>query len=77
MKTIGSRAEVWHRTADHTSGGLTKQKLFKNKRGRIVSKRLHNTAKRLNRLGKAGYKPTKGTFQLMRKHGSRTHKRRR
>lgn len=41
MKTIGSKAEVWHDNALHTSGGLTKDDLMKNKRGRIVSKKKH------------------------------------
>jgi len=41
MKRVGSRAEVWHETARSTSGGLTKNDLMKNKRGRIVSKKRH------------------------------------
>jgi hypothetical protein len=61
-KTIGSRAEVWHGTAKHTSGGLTKSSLFKNKAGRIVSKKKHHTAKKDNRLVKSGYGTKKGTF---------------
>ncbi len=40
-KAIGSRAEVWHGTADHTSGGLKKGDLMKNKRGLIVSRAKH------------------------------------
>ena len=36
--TTGSRAQVWHGTAKHTSGGLKKDDLkFSN--GRIVSKK--------------------------------------
>jgi hypothetical protein len=61
-KTIGSRAEVWHGTAKHTSGGLTKSDLFKNKAGRIVSKKKHHTAKKDNRLVKSGYGTKKGKF---------------
>ena len=61
-KTIGSRAEVWHGTAKHTSGGLTKSELFKNKAGRIVSKKKHNSAKKDNRLVKSGYGTKKGKF---------------
>ena len=34
----GTRAQVWHGTADRTSGGLTKNDLTKNKHGYIVSK---------------------------------------
>ena len=30
MKTVGSRAEVFHGNAKHTSGGLTKKDLIKN-----------------------------------------------
>ena len=45
MKTVGSRAEVMHGTAKHTSGGLRKQHLTYNKRGKIVSKRTSARAK--------------------------------
>jgi len=38
---IGSKAQVWHGSAVRTSGGLTKDKLMVNKRGRIVSKKKH------------------------------------
>lgn len=38
-KTVGSRAEVMHGTAHHTSGGLQKKDLKYNKQGRIVSKK--------------------------------------
>jgi hypothetical protein len=37
MKAIGTRAEVFHGTAEHTAGGLKKKDLKKNKFGRIVS----------------------------------------
>ena len=63
MKTIGSRAEVWHGTAKKTSGGLFKKDLKKNKRGRIVSKKMSNRAKKEKRLEKAGYKTKKGVFK--------------
>ena len=52
---IGSRAQVWHETAYKTEGGLTKDKLMKNKRHHIVSKKKHLTAKKEKRLEKAGY----------------------
>lgn len=58
----GSRAQVWHGTAYKTSGGLTKINLMQNKSGRIVSKAKHGTAKKDNRLVKAGYGTKKGTF---------------
>ena len=69
---IGSRAEVWHGTAKHTSGGLTKAHLMKNKSGRIVSRKKHFSAKRDNRLVKAGYKTKKGHFGFV-KTGSKKH----
>ena len=58
----GSRAQVWHGTACKTSGGLKKSDLMQNKAGRIVSKAKHTTAKKENRLVKAGYGTKKGTF---------------
>ena len=61
-KLVGSRAEVWHRTAYKTAGGLTHAKLMQNKHGRIVSKAKHHTAKKEKRLEKAGYKTKKGQF---------------
>ena len=60
---IGTRAQVWHGTAYKTVGGLTKSSLMYNKYGRIVSRRKHATAKRENRLKKAGWVPIgKGKF---------------
>ena len=64
---VGSRAQVHHGTAYKTSGGLTASDLMMNKHGRIVSKKKHATAKREKRLEKAGYKPKKGKFVVMRK----------
>ena len=69
--TVGSRAQVWHGTAKHTSGGLTKTHLMKNKSGRIVSRKKHLSAKRDNRLVKAGYKTKKGHFGFV-KTGSKS-----
>jgi hypothetical protein len=67
---IGTRAQVWHGTAQKTTGGLTKNDLMMNKHGRIVSKAKHNTAKREKRLVKAGYLTKKGHFGFVKK-GSR------
>ncbi len=65
--TVGSKAQVWHGTAHHTSGGLTKKDLMKHK-GRIVSKKKHALGKKaFKKLVAAGYKPKKGTFKLFRK----------
>jgi hypothetical protein len=47
-RRVGSRAQVWHNTAEKTVGGLTKDDLEKNKYGRIVSKkRAHTMRKRM------------------------------
>ncbi len=67
MKTVGTRAEVMHGTAKHTSGGLTKKDLKYNKNGRIVSVKMSNRAKKEKRLEKAGFKPVKGKFKLFKK----------
>ena len=61
-KGIGTRAEVWHKTACKTSGGLMRKDLFMNKNGRIVSKKKHMTAKREKRLEKHGFFAKKGKF---------------
>lgn len=45
MRMVGSRAQVMHGTAHHTSGGLTRKQLKYNKAGRIVSVRKSKTAK--------------------------------
>jgi len=65
MQTVGSRAQVWHNNAHHTSGGLTKKNLFMNKRGRIVSAKKRKTAKKERRLEKAGFFTKKGTFGIV------------
>ena len=64
---VGSRAQVHHGTAYKTTGGLKHGDLMMNKHGRIVSRKKHATAKREKRLEKAGYKPKKGKFVLMRR----------
>jgi DVNP family len=75
IKAVGSKAEVFHGSAKHTSGGLHKKDLVKNKAGRIVSrKKMAAGKKAIQRLFKLGYKPTKGTFKAMRK-GMRTTRR--
>jgi hypothetical protein len=64
-KTIGTRAEVFHGTAQKTGYGvhaLFKKDLVKNKYGRIVSKKKHKTAKKEKRLEKHGYFAKKGQF---------------
>ena len=77
IKAVGSKAEVFHGNAKHTSGGLKKGDLMKTKAGRIVSRRKHALGKTaIKRLFKAGYKPKKGTFRLMGRSGSQTRRRR-
>ena len=73
-KTVGTRAEVWHGTAKKTSGGLMKKDLKMNKRGRIVSLKMSNRAKKEKRLEKAGYKTKKGKFKLFKKKKRRKQK---
>ena len=46
----GARRQVWAGTAYMTEGGLTRDKLHYNKRGRIVSKKKFHTAKKEKRL---------------------------
>lgn len=68
MVTTGSKSQVWHGTAKHTSGGLTRKDLMKTKKGRIVSKRKHAAGlKAVKQLKKAGYVAKKGTFKLFKK----------
>ena len=68
IPAVGSHAQVWNGNAKHTSGGLTKSDLMKNKHGRIVSKKKHALGKKsLKHLRKAGYVAKKGTFKLFRK----------
>lgn len=70
IPAVGSRAAVFHGNAKHTSGGLEKKDLKKNKHGSIVSKKASRTAKRkktINRLRKAGYTAKKGQFKLFKK----------
>lgn len=64
-KTVGSKAEVFHGNAVHTSGGLHKSDLMKTKNGRIVSRKKHAMGKKaVRRLFSLGYKPKKGLFRL-------------
>ncbi len=61
MKTFGTRAQVWHKTALKTKGGLTRKDLFK-KKGRIKSKKASKKAKKNQNLKKAGWTFKKGEF---------------
>ena len=66
QRTVGSRAEVWHGTAEKTSygkDGLKKKDLIKYK-GRILSRKKHEWGKKhgLKQLKDAGYTTQKGKF---------------
>jgi hypothetical protein len=63
--TVGTRAQVWHDTADKTSGGLTKSDLFM-KNGRIKSKRASRSSKKNQNLKNAGWTFKKGEFGAVR-----------
>jgi len=67
IPAVGSKAEVFHNTAKHTSGGLTKKDLMKHK-GRIISRKKHEAGKKaIKHLRSLGYIAKKGTFKLFRK----------
>lgn len=55
-KASGTRAEVWHGTAVHTSGGLYKKDLFHDGE-RIRSRAASNAAKKSKNLGNLLAKP--------------------
>lgn len=76
MKTIGSRAEVFHGTAVKTAGGLTKKELIQGVDGHIKSKAASCAALvRVKREGKKSmtnvFKPGKSGFKLQPKAGSK------
>lgn len=72
VPAVGSKAQVWHGSAKHTSGGLTKKDLMKTKKGRIVSRKKHASGlKAVKRLQRLGYKPKKGQFKLFTKRSKR------
>jgi len=72
IPAVGSKAAVWHGSAKHTSGGLTRKDLMKTKRGRIVSKKKHAAGqKAIKNLRKAGYVAKKGQFKLFTKKSKR------
>ena len=72
MPAVGSKAAVWHGSAKHTSGGLTRKDLMKTKRGRIVSRKKHAAGqKAIKKLRKLGYVAKKGQFKLFTKKSKR------
>ncbi len=72
MKAVGTKAEVFHGTAKHTSGGLHKKDLVKTRRGRIVSRRKQAAGRKaIKNLRKLGYIAKKGKFSLFSKKSKR------
>lgn len=69
---VGSKSQVFHGTAKHTSGGLHRKDLMKTKNGRIVSRKKHAAGKKaIKNLRKLGYIAKKGTFKLFKKGSKR------
>jgi len=72
VPAVGSKSQVFHGSAKHTSGGLTRKDLMKTKNGRIVSRRKHAAGKKaIKNLRKLGYIAKKGTFKLFSKKSKR------
>jgi hypothetical protein len=72
IKALGTKAEVFHGTAKHTSGGLHKKDLVKTRRGRIVSRRKQAAGRKaIKNLRKLGYIAKKGKFALFTKKSKR------
>ena len=69
---VGSKSQVFHGTAKHTSGGLHRKDLMKTKNGRIVSRKKHAAGKKaIKNLRKLGYIAKKGKFTLFTKKSKR------
>ena len=65
IPAVGSKAQVFHGTAKHTPGGLTKKDLMKH-HGRIISRKKHAAGKKaIKHLRALGFIAKKGTFKLM------------
>ena len=77
---IGSRAQVFHGTADQTAGGLKKKDLMLDPQdGQIKSVAAHQAAlDRMKREGKKHltkvFKPAKKGFKLQPKEGTKAYK---
>ncbi len=78
--SVGSRAEVFHGTADRTSGGLAQRDLMLDPNdGQIKSVQAHKSATaRMKKEGKKhltkAFKPKKGKFALQPKEGTAAYK---
>lgn len=71
-KLVGSRAEVWHRTAYKTSGGLKHEDLKQNDEGRIVSKVKSRLGKTQKNLGSHLQPKGSGVFGPKKMKGGKT-----
>ena len=76
--TVGSRAQVFHGTADQTAGGLKKKDLILDN-GEIKSKAAQQAAlARMKKEGKKAmvkvFKPKAGKFKLQPKEGTKAYK---
>jgi hypothetical protein len=70
---VGSKAQVYHGSAEKTAGGLKKADLVMNKRGHIVSRKQMAAGKKAyQRLAALGYAAKKGTFKLFTKKAKRS-----
>lgn len=75
IPAVGTKAQVWHGSAKHTSGGLKKGDLMKH-HGRIISRKKHAAGKKaIKHLRALGYIAKKGTFKLMSKSMRKSSKR--
>ena len=78
--SVGSRAEVFHGTADRTSGGLAQRDLMLDPNDcQIKSVQAHKSAiARMKKEGKKhltkAFKPKKGKFALQPKEGTAAYK---
>ena len=66
MQRVGSRRQVWNKTAKQTSGGLTRSELFQDKYGNLKSRKASKKAKKNRNLKKAGWTFKKGSFGAVR-----------
>ena len=72
---FGSREQVYNGTAYKTTGGLTKDDILMNSKGRIVSSKKFETATKEQRLKKHGYSAKKGKFGYVKTEKKRPNKR--
>ena len=66
MQRVGSRRQVWNRTAKQTSGGLERTDIFQDKYGNLKSRKASKKAKKNSNLKKAGWTFKKGSFGAVR-----------